>query len=101
MLFATAFATHEPLQTVAPDCSAAQCPLPQEDTISCINIEADTIIFNGADWSPLFRTIEQIQDTAQRELKIVSIYRQASSPKPCAYLCRRHGEMQAAALSLH
>lgn len=73
MLFATTFATHEPLQTVAHECSAAQCPLPQEDTISCINIEADTIIFNGADWSPLFQTIEQIQDTSLTEQKSISI----------------------------
>ncbi len=73
MLFATALATQKPLQATARESIATHCAVPQEETISCINTEADTIIFNGADWSPLFRTIEQIQDTAQRELKIVSI----------------------------
>ena len=43
------------------------------DSISCIDFCADTIIFNGADWSPLFRSIGLLQDTAQVEQNVVSI----------------------------
>ncbi|MBQ5751176.1 MAG: hypothetical protein IIV86_07600 [Bacteroidaceae bacterium] len=44
------------------------------DSISCVNWEADTIIFNGADWSPLFDHMQALHDsTACHERKVVSI----------------------------
>ena len=44
------------------------------DTISCINWEADTIIFNGADWSPIFDRMIALKDTSTtNERKVVSI----------------------------
>ena len=41
------------------------------DTISCINFNANTITFNGADWSQLFQSIDNLRDTIQQN--IVSI----------------------------
>ena len=43
------------------------------DTISCVDFKANTITFNGADWSPLFQSIDHLQDTIQPDLNIVSI----------------------------
>lgn len=42
-------------------------PANVRDTISCINLEADTIIFNGADWSSLFDRLSALCDTAHTE----------------------------------
>lgn len=43
------------------------------DTISCVDFNANKIIFNGADWSPLFRSMEQLQDTTACEQRVVTI----------------------------
>ncbi|MBR5843358.1 MAG: hypothetical protein IKY75_02115 [Bacteroidaceae bacterium] len=44
------------------------------DTISCINWEADTIIFNGSDWSPIFDRMQALQDTTSgHDCKVVSV----------------------------
>ena len=73
MLSATAFATQESLCRAVPDSIDTHSSLQPEETISCINLEADTITFNGADWSPFFSMIEHIQDSAQTEQKSISI----------------------------
>lgn len=56
------------------------------DTISCIGFEADTISFNGADWSPLFQSMEQLNDTAQGEKKIVSVIHLGDSHVQAGFL---------------
>ena len=43
------------------------------DTISCVDFNANTIIFNGADWSALFQSIAHLQDATQHEQNVVSI----------------------------
>lgn len=53
-----------------------RCSTPQPiiiDTISCVNFDANAIIFNGADWAPLFQSMEQLQDTTATGQKIVTI----------------------------
>ena len=50
---------------------SAQCV--DIDSISCINLDADTITFNGADWSPLFDSLTNLQDSTVDERRVVSI----------------------------
>lgn len=56
------------------------------DTISCVNWEADTIMFNGADWSSLFDRMYSLQDTtAHGERKVVSIVHLGDSHVQAGY----------------
>lgn len=43
------------------------------DSISCVNHEADTITFNGADWSPIFNRMVSLLDTTSKQHDIISI----------------------------
>lgn len=53
---------------------ASTCAYAEEQTtISCINISADTIIFNNADWSPLFDRLQMLCDSVSTEREVVSI----------------------------
>lgn len=85
MLSATAFATQESLCRAVPDSIDTHSSLQPEETISCINLEADTITFNGADWSPFFSMIEHIQDSAQTEQKSISIIHLGDSHVQAGY----------------
>ena len=40
---------------------------------SCIDCAADTLIFNGADWSLFFDSLRQLADTADTAVRVVSI----------------------------
>lgn len=45
----------------------------EQTSISCIDINADTIIFNGADWSPLFDRLQTLSDSTLTQREVVSI----------------------------
>lgn len=46
----------------------------QEDfAISCIDTTANSIIFNNADWSPLFERLAQLNDTPSSTVDVISI----------------------------
>ena len=46
----------------------------QEDfTISCIDTTANSIIFNNADWSPLFDNLTQLDDSTSTAIDVISI----------------------------
>lgn len=45
----------------------------ENTTISCINLNADTITFNGADWSPLFNRLQTLNDSTLPQREVVSI----------------------------
>ncbi len=50
----------------SPDTAAVQMP-------PCIDCAADTLMFNGADWTPLFESLQQLTDTADTTVRVVSI----------------------------
>ena len=53
--------------TVSPsDTAAVRMP-------PCIDCAADTLMFNGADWTPLFESLQQLTDTADTTVRVVSI----------------------------
>ena len=55
------------------------------DTISCVDIAADTIIFNGADWSPLFDVLSTLQDSTATENNVISIVHLGDSHVQAGY----------------
>lgn len=55
------------------------------DTISCVNVAADTIIFNGADWSPLFDKLSILQDSTATEGNVISIVHLGDSHVQAGY----------------
>ena len=56
------------------------------DTISCVDFNANAIIFNGADWSSLFQSIVRLQDTIQHERNVVSIVHLGDSHVQAGFL---------------
>lgn len=65
--------------------TAASSHAVEIDTISCINWDADTIIFNGSDWSPIFDRMRSLQDTTHAERNIVSIVHLGDSHVQAGY----------------
>lgn len=55
------------------------------DTISCVDFAADTITFNGADWSLLFRAMKQLQDSTPSEQNVISIIHLGDSHVQAGY----------------
>lgn len=56
-----------------------------EVAISCIDVAADTITFNNADWSPLFDHLKELNDTILPERKTVSIVHLGDSHVQAGY----------------
>lgn len=64
---------------------ALKAQVVEVDSITCVNWEADTIIFNNADWSPIFDRMAQLQDTAHNEPNIISIVHLGDSHVQAGY----------------
>lgn len=90
--------THNDIDEIVADTTACQecivdtttsCPgdsLLLIEHISCVNIEADTITFNGADWSSLFDAMQQLQDsTHDATRRVVSIIHLGDSHVQAGY----------------
>ncbi len=55
------------------------------DTISCINFKANEITFNGADWTRLFKSMEELTDTTQETRNVISIIHLGDSHVQAGY----------------
>lgn len=56
-----------------------------QTTISCIDVNADTITFNNADWSPLFDQLKELNDSTSDVRKVISIVHLGDSHVQAGY----------------